>query len=254
MENIRILQTFLKGLQILELTARNQGLRLADISREMHLPPSNTTLYLNTLLQADLIIRDPETRKFFVSPRAIALFGNAGSNLVHQLLPSAEEPMMTLHKLFNENVLLAVQKNNTFVFIKYITTNHLMRIGIDPEPEFSMHISAAGRAILAFLPEKEITRYVKKASFVKLTEKTVDSEESLRKVLHQTLKNGYAFNAGEFEEGVMAVAAPVIVHNRPIASLVVQFPAFRHSQAEAKKAAAVIMQQADKIAVELQNM
>jgi len=42
----------------------------------------------------------------------------------------------------------------------------------------------------------------------------------------------------------MAVAAPILIHARPIASLVVQFPVLRHSTGEAQAAAILIMEQA----------
>ncbi len=248
MKKSRILPSFAKGLRIWESIASNpEGMRLSDLSQQMLLPPSNITLYLNTLMSLDLLMRDPQTRKFFICPRAMELFRNAGENMIHKLLPCAKGPMESLHKKFNENVLLAIQKEDTYMYIKYISTNHIMRVGIEAEPEFSMHITASGRAILAFLPQKEIDRHIKKTSFVKLTEKTVDNEASLRKVLIDVHKKGYAFNAGEFESTVMAVAAPVIVNNRPIASLVVQFPTIRYSAEEAEEASAPIMKQAKAI-------
>lgn len=248
MKKTRILPSFVKGLQIWEHIARHpDGMRLVDLSQEMKYPSSNISLYLNTLLSTGLVIRDPMTRRYFVAPMAIEIFRNAGESTIHQLLPFAEDSMTALHKRFNENVLLAIQKENTIVFIKHISTNHIMRIEIEPEPEFPMHMTAAGRAILAFLSEKEINSYIRKAEFEMMTGKTISSEQELRDALRNTQKNGYAFNPGEFEAEVMAVAAPILVDQRPIASLVVQFPTLRHSAKEAEDSAQEIMKQAKKI-------
>jgi DNA-binding IclR family transcriptional regulator len=126
-----------------------------------------------------------------------------------------------------------------------------MSIKIEPVPDFPMHITAAGRAILAFLPEKEIDAYIRKTSFEKLTKKTVPNEKALRSLLQETREKGCAFNPGEFEEEVMAVAAPILIRNRPIASLVVQFPVLRHSADEAQEASIDIMKQARMIETQL---
>ncbi len=253
MKKARILPSFLKGIRILQDVASHpEGMKLAEIARELELPASNVSLYLNTLLSAGMLIRDPLNRKFFVSPMAMDLFHGASESLVHQLIPHAEKPMQALHRKFNENILLGFQKGDTVLFIKHISSRHIMGIKIEPEPDYPLHITAAGRAILAFLPEKEINSYIKKTTYEKFTSKTVGNEATLRKTLQETRDNGYAFNPGEFEEEVMAVAAPILIGNRPIASLVIQFPTLRHTPKEAQASGKFIMEQTRIIEKQLQ--
>ena len=253
MKPARILPSFLKGIRILQdIASHPSGMKLSEISKELGLPSSNVTLYLNTLLGAGMVIRDPLNRKFFISPMAIDLFRNSSESLIHQLIPCAEEPMQVLHRQFNENVLLGFQKENTVLFIKHISSSHIMSVKIEPEPDFALHITAAGRAILAFLSEKEITAYLKKATYEKFTPKTVENETALREIFNTTRNNGFAFNPGEFEEEVMAVAAPILVDNRPIASLVIQFPTLRHSPQDAMDSGKYIIEQARLIEKQLQ--
>lgn len=248
MKTPRILPSFLKGINILEQIAANPtGMRLTDVSQKTGLPPSNATLYVNTLVQAGFLVRDPLNRKYYISPFAIDLFRNASEGIVHQLIPHADHPMLALHEEYNENVLLAFKKENNLVFIKHISSGHIMRIGIESTSRIPLHATAAGRAILAFLPEKEVNAYIKKASFEKITSKTVSSEGALRKALGETRENGYAFNSGEFENEVMATAAPIMANDYPVASLVVQFPTLRHSETDANEAAVEIVKQAKTI-------
>lgn len=252
LKKARILPSFLKGIRILQdIASHPEGMKLSEIARELGLPASNVSLYLNTLLSAGMLIRDPLNRRFFVSPMAMELFQGSSESLIHQLIPAAEEPMQALHRKYNENVLLGFQKENTVLFIKHISSRHIMGVKIEPEPDYPLHITAAGRAILAFLPEKAIDAYIKKATYEKLTSKTVSSETSLRRILQETRKNGYAFNPGEFEEEVMAVAAPILINDRPIASLVIQFPTLRHTPEEANASGKVIVEQARTIEKQL---
>jgi len=254
MKKARILPSFLKGIRILQdVASHSEGMKLSEIARELELPASNVSLYLNTLLSAGMLIRDPLNRKFFVSPMAMDLFHDASESLVQQLIPHAEEPMQVLHRKFNENVMLGFQKENTVLFIKHISSKHIMGVKIEPEPDYPLHVTAAGRAILAFLPEKTIDTYIKKITYEKLTSKTVENETALRKTLQETRDNGYAFNPGEFEEEVMAVAAPILIGSRPIASLVIQFPTLRHTPEEANASGRVIMEQARIIEKQLQR-
>jgi DNA-binding IclR family transcriptional regulator len=250
----RIFPSFLRGLDILKVIADSaDGLRLADVARAVDLAPSNTTLYLNTLLQSDFLIRDPCNQKYYISPFAVTLFNNASASVVHYLLPLAEKPMQALHDQYNENVLVSYIQDNLLVFVKHINSGHTLRIGIESTINIPPHATAAGRAILAFLPEKELNSYLKNASFRKITNHTVADENALHKKLEETRQRGFAFNPGEFEEQVMAVAAPVLVGERPVASLVVQFPLLRHKQKEAYAAGGSIAKQAQKITIALKR-
>ncbi|QHI68331.1 IclR family transcriptional regulator [Tichowtungia aerotolerans] len=253
MKKARILPSFLKGIRILQdIASHPEGMKLAEIARELGLPASNVTLYLNTLLSAGVVLRDPLNRRFFISPMTMELFHGSGEGLIHQLIPCADESMKKLHDQFNENVLLGFQKENTVIFIKHISSNHIMSIQIEPEPDFALHTTAAGRAILAFLPEKTIETYIKNATYEKYTSRTIEDETTLRRIISETRANGYAFNPGEFEETVMAIAAPIMIGNRPVASLVIQFPTLRHSPEDAQAAGKDLIEQARIIEKKLQ--
>lgn len=252
MSNSRTLPSFLKGLRIMQIVAKQpEGIKLADIARMIGLPASNVTLYINTLASAGMMVRDPLNKRFYISPSSIDLFRNAGSCVIHRMLRLAEKPMNQLHKHFNENVLIAVRKDNTVVFIKYLTSSHIMGVRIEPEPDFPLHVTAAGRAILAFLPDREIELYLRRAKFKKLTAKTLMNVAAVRKELATTRERGFAFNPGEFEEGVMAVAVPILHQDRPVASLVVQFPTIRYSEKKVLGEAKHIVKQANQIQEQL---
>lgn len=244
----RILTSFLRGVRILEYIASEpEGARLAEIAKYANLPASNATLYLNTLVTAGAVLRDPIDKRYFISPSYVERFRQADRGLVHRLLDVAEGPMRGLHEKYNENVLIGFQRNHRIIFLKHIATHHLMRINIEPEPEYPLHVTAAGRAILAFLPERDIQAYMKTAVLEKLTRKTVTSRKDLFALFEKVRTEGYAFNPGEFEDGVMALAAPIRLDGRPLACLDIQFPTLRHTLTEAEAAAPDVIQAARKI-------
>ncbi len=255
MSKNRTLPSFQKGLRILECIAtQNAGMRLADLAKAKDMPASNVSLYLNTLLEEDFVVRDPLNKHFHVHPRLNEMLGKGQNSLLHHLIASSEDALQNLFEQYNENVLLSVPKEENISVLKHINTTHVMRIGIEPERDFPMHIVAMGRAVLAHLPEKTIDRYLQKASLVKLTDKTIISEDKLRHELKKVKDNGYAFNPGEYESQVMAVAAPILIKGQPVASLSVQFPELRHQKKQAKEAAAKVMEQARGIEYKLSEL
>jgi len=244
----RILTSFLKGLCIIEkMAAEKNGLSLSEAAQVTKLAPSNTILYLNTLVESGAALRDPVSKRYFISPAFIERCRHADRGTIHRMLIAADGPMRTLHEKYNENVLIGFPRNARVVFLKYISSNHVMRINIEPEPYYPMHVTAAGRVILAHYPDKEINAYLKTATIEKLTPKTVTSKKVLLKLLKDIRESGYAFNPGEFQEDVMALAAPIIVEGHPVACIDIQFPTLRHSVRDAKAAAKDVIHAAREI-------
>ncbi len=230
----RVLPSFLKGLRVFQCVASQPGgSRLTDVARMLALAPSNATLYLNTLMEAGFLARDPLTRHYVLSP-ATAEWLQVADNILQSLMTVAEGPMEALHHQLNENVLLAVRKGRRVMFMKHFSANRRLHVRIEPEPDYPLHMTAAGRAILAFLPDHEIKSYLSGASFPKLTKRTVPNVKALRCVLDQTRTQDMAVNDREYEDEIIALAVPIRLNDYPVASLVVQFPSHRYTATQAQ--------------------
>jgi len=153
--------------------------------------------------------------------------------MVHRLIRAAEAPVADLRERFNENVLLDVPRETTISVVHYRMTGRTLRIGVEPDRDFPLHVVAMGRCILAHLPERELERYFRGVRFKKLTAKTIDDPDRLRRELARVRADGWAFNEGEFEPEIMAAAASVLFDNRPLAAISVQFPTVRHERGSA---------------------
>lgn len=244
----RILPSFLKGLRIFQDVATHpNGRRLTEVAKDLGVPASNATLYLNTLVSAGFLVRDPLSRTYVVSPAAIEWLQEGGGGVLQRLMRCAKEPMEDLHQRLNENVLLAVRKDRRVSFVRHLSANRRLQVRIEPDPDYPLHITAAGRAILAFLPEREIEAYIRGVDWVSFTSRTVTDVETLQRVLEETRAGGIAFNSREYEDEIMALAAPICVADYPVASLVVQFPAHRYTARQAKGHGIFIRREARRI-------
>ena len=70
------------------------------------------------------------------------------------------------------------------------------------------HVSAAGKAILACLPEAEVRRIVAETGLPRRTRNTITDVEDLVRDLAVISKRGYALDDEEDDEGVFCIAAP----------------------------------------------
>jgi DNA-binding IclR family transcriptional regulator len=62
----------------------------------------------------------------------------------------------------------------------------------------------------------------------RFTQNTLDSQESFYKDLDLTRVRGFALSLQEFEEGINAIAVPILdINDQPIASIAVAGPSFR---------------------------
>ena len=91
-----------------------------------------------------------------------------------------------------------------------------------------MHCSGAGKAILAFLDEDEVTRILRRYGLPRITERTLDTPTRLREDLARVRARGFAVDDEENALGLRCVAAPVMGETgAPLAGLSLSGPTAR---------------------------
>lgn len=82
------------------------------------------------------------------------------------------------------------------------------------------HSTSAGKAILAYLPEKEFEEYLRTVKLTKRTEKTITDAGQLRKEISKIKQRGYAIDDEESEIGIRCIGAAILNHEcYPIAAV-----------------------------------
>jgi len=111
--------------------------------------------------------------------------------------------------------------------------------------EVPFHCSALGKAVLAFghpLPTGRLSR---------LTARTITTRDELDTDLRLTRERGYAIADGELEEGLIAIAAPVLVDGRAVAALSVSGPDTRITSAEIHRIGTSLVAEARNLSAQL---
>ena len=221
---------------MLEYALAHGEFRIGEMAELVDIPSSNATLFLNTLIEAGFIRRGEVAGLYRVTERLFSLFDNLGTTLHEPLRKAAEGSMQQLHELLNENVLLAVMDADfTTHYITKFVADHTVQVQPHADEYFPMHRTAHGKAILAFLPDELSQKHI--AVHLADADPPVSSNQidALLAELNSCRRNGFALNRGEYEEHIMAAAAPVFLNRRVVGSIVVQLPRFRHDESELER-------------------
>ncbi len=245
---MRSIKSFEKGLQILEVMSHYpDGVRIKDITNDLDESTSNLFLFLNSMINVGFIAKDTETGLYYITEKVHQIAKRTERNRYYHLKQAAQAEMLNLQHKLNENVMLAVLDGRGMHYIERLKSSRAVQILHDIDMHYPPHVTASGKAILAFLPEEEQKRYIAEALYHKFTEKSVITVEALQEDLQRTRERGYAINTGEFEAEIMAVASPIMLHGRVLASLSVQFPTFRYNANDLEAFGTQIMQSAQVI-------
>ncbi len=94
-----------------------------------------------------------------------------------------------------------------------------------------LYAVAAGKALLAAMPDPEIEAYIARVRFAPLTSQTVRNGTQLWRDLRRVRTSGFAQSLGEASAGVNGVARVLFHQGLPVAALSVGMPAIRHDKA-----------------------
>ena len=146
------------------------------------------------------------------------------SNDIHrQALPF----MQRLAAEYRENVDLGILDGDSVLYLQVIQSQQRVKIASAPGQRLPAFCTATGKALLAFLPEKQV-QTILKTDRRKYTGHTTTSIPEIHKQLQLTHERGFAISEEEFEDGINAVAAPILDANQyPVAAMAIVGPAFR---------------------------
>jgi DNA-binding IclR family transcriptional regulator len=204
-------QTLAKGLTLLELVADRQGgygVGLVELAKELGWNKSTTHRLLATLVSLQYAQQDPETGWYRIGLKAFQLGAAYSRDL--DLRREAAPTLADLQQETDQGVSLVVLDEATreVVYIDRVESNHSLRMHTPIGIRFPWNCTAAGKAIMAFLPENE-AKPLLTGELPRRTSASVHGAEALRAQFLRVRANGYATDNEENADGVRCVAAPV---------------------------------------------
>ena len=246
---MRSIKSLEKGLKILEIIAAfPEGARVKDINEHIVGSISNLTLYIDSLVNSGFVIRSQSSGHYHISRKLFTMVKNSEQYQHILLKDAAQQAMKQLNQDLDEEVMLAVMDGYDIHFISQLPSSRRVRISNSrADIHYPPHVTAAGKAILAFLPSEFQEKYLGDALYHQFTPKSVINPNMLSRELLAVNERGYAINYGEYETEIMAVAAPIFAKQEVLGSIVVQFPTFRYSEESLTNFGQCIMQAAKNV-------
>ncbi|MHC3439964.1 IclR family transcriptional regulator [Natrialbaceae archaeon A-gly3] len=213
-------------LTIVDELYKQGGATVTEIADAVDVSKSTVHRHLATLQKHDFVTK--ETNEYALGFRFLDLGGHVRHrNPIHKQVKSivrdiAEETGEFVGFLVEEHGL------GTYIYCEWGSegVGNDVRIG----RRIHLHQSAAGKAILANLPEERTASIIDEHGLPKRTPETITDRDELEENLETIRERGYAYAHSEHTEGLWAVGVPVHDIDGGIAGgLLVAGPTYRMS-------------------------
>jgi DNA-binding IclR family transcriptional regulator len=213
---------------VLELLADTpEGLGVTDVARFLDVHKTTASRLLGTLAARGLVERESGTRRYRLGTVILSLAGAAMTRLpvVSQARPELER----LSASTAETVNLAVLEGRDVVYVDQVTPRQAVVMANWVGRRSPAHASSSGKVLLAF-GDPNAADEILSGRLERLTRHTVTDRARLRRLLEQVRRQGHARSAGELEEGLVSIAAPVLADGLAVAAVSISGPNFRIPQ------------------------
>lgn len=204
-------------LDIIEALIKVRAITVSEVNRQLKIPKSSAYAILQTLKSRGYVHKD-DLDRYSLSLKLFSLGSEliAGIDLrrsTYSLLKElAESAQITAH--------LGVLEGQRAVYIEKIEVMGSVRLRTDVGRTLHLHSTSVGKALLAFLPEQELDRFLKTLPMPALTPKTITDVATFKRELARVRALGYSVGNEENETETRAVAAPVFgADGRTIAAI-----------------------------------
>jgi DNA-binding IclR family transcriptional regulator len=215
-----------KVLRILEaLQGSSAGLGLKAICDLTGIHKSTAHRFLKHLEREGYLLRT-EAGAYLIGPRLAQMSARANQSATLQAL--ARPILWELWKSTQETVNLAVLDQGTVLYVEVIESPHEFRLSSRVGTRRSLHVTALGKVLTAFLPSEQRENVLGTITFQPSTPKTIMNLLQFRQELEKVRRQGYAVDDEEAVRGARCVSAPILNSDRnSIAAVSVSGPVTR---------------------------
>ena len=225
-----------RALVIMELLSQHrEGLGLSEIVDKLGFPKNSVFRITLTLQDHGYLQRDDDNKRFTLSRKLLTLGYSAVSE--YNLIEKSLDVMRQLRDVVKETVLLGTIASNEGVVLDQVPGTHPFKFIADTGLKFPLHTAAPGKAILAFLPEKQLDEVLNVIKLHRFNDRTITDKRKFKAELKEIRELGYAVDRAEQLGGVHCVGAPVFdQHGYPVASIWTTGPSDRIPEKSFEKA------------------
>lgn len=210
---------------LLCFSANTPVLSMTQISEIVGMNKSTVHRLLATLEAKRFVQRDPLTGLYQPGNRLLQMaFLTTQKNNLFEVV---EPYMKKLNELYRETITLSILDDSDVVYSSVVESQQTVKLAAKPGQRLPAFCTASGKVLMAYSDEETIQKIFDQG-FPEYTSFTIRSSETLIHIFRLVRERGFAYSEQEYEEGINAVAAPIIDRNkRPLAAIAVAGPAYR---------------------------
>lgn len=225
------------------------GLTLKSLCDLTRIHKSTVHRFLKQLEREKYVLRT-EAGAYMIGPRFSRLSAHASPWSTLQAV--ARPVLWELWKSTGETVNLGILDQGALLYIEVLESSHEFRLASSVGSRRSVHSTALGKALTAFLPTEQKELVLGAIDFQPLTPRTIINLAQYREEIAVVQKQGYAMDDEETTLGARCVSAPVLGENRQaVAAISVSGPVARVTSAHVPALAHVVQSAANAVSIAL---
>lgn len=199
-----------KGIKILEMIIDHGELTVTQTGNLLDINRASAHRFINTLKDLGYV-RKNHHGNYEATFKMLELGMKQADKFEIRRL--AKPLMRDLAAEFDETVNLGLLDNGQVVYLDKVESRELLRMDSGIGTTCHPHVTALGKAMMAFLPKEEREDLTAGLELTPITPNTITEITRLEKELDKVRKNGYAVDNEELALDLYCVAAPIFDFN-----------------------------------------
>lgn len=200
------IQTVKRTFEVIEELRRSGEMGTTELAETLNLPTSTVSDHLQTLSSCGYVVKTDDAYK--IGTRFLFLGDRIRRQ--RQIFRSAEEELKNLAEETGEHASLTVEEEGLGVILHHVRGEKALEFNAYPGMRTHLHLSAAGKAILATLPDERVEEIVDNHGLPTVTANSIESPTELYEELDHVREQEYALDREESIEGMRGIGVPIL--------------------------------------------
>lgn len=199
---------------------------LADIASRVRLPKASVHRLLTQLESAQVVLREPEGRRFAAGERLLRLARHA---LINSTTRGVRHAILErLVEVVGETCNLTMLDGAEVVYLDRVESAWPLRVSLQAGSKVPLHCTASGKLLLALLPTARRMRLLSQLALTRHTANTLTKRAALDEELKRIRRQRLSTDNEEYLAGLICVAVPISTPGgQTLATVAVQAPVAR---------------------------
>jgi len=200
---------------MLEVVAAAGGsATLSEAARKANLARSTAHYVMQSLVALGYLRQDRDSRVYALAAKVFMLAGRTWS--AEQLAEIALPFLADVCHTTGESANIAMLRDGLVTLVAKRDADGPVRVVQDVGARRPLHCTALGKALVAWLPRRELNGVLDGMRFGRFTPKTIVARAAFDRELRRVRNTGHAIDDEEFIPGVRCIAAPVFSYTEEV--------------------------------------